>query len=171
MTPRMTRIGVVVIALLAGAACSKKSSGPAQGGGGGGDGKPQTLAIGDTGFVVDVPAGWVIKENQKGMFLASGNLGDKHRAVHIEEATFAASKPDELAGTACDGRKVATSEALPAAGAALTCTSASTAVQGVTMTLVTASIPRDANSSFSCFEETDHDPAPLLTICKSIRKK
>ena len=168
MTPRMTKIGMLVIALVAIGACHKKSSGQAPAAG---DGKPQTLPIGDTGFVVDVPAGWSLKENQKGMFVASGGTGNAHRVVHVEEAAFAASKPDELAGTACDGRKVATSEALPTGGAVLTCTSASTAVQGVTMTLVTASIPRDANSSFSCFDETDQDPAPLVAVCKSIRKK
>jgi hypothetical protein len=174
----MTKRAVVVFVIVAVAACAKHDKNTdtdtdktkdKAGVGGGGDGKPQTLAIGDSGFVVDVPAGWTLNEDRKGMYTVKLPT---HHGLHIEEETFPASKPEELAEPCQErGRTIATSEALPSGGAVVTCKGESTVAKGVMMTMVHVSIVKDAKSSFSCFIDTEDDPAAVLGVCKSIRKK
>jgi hypothetical protein len=149
-----------VIVLVA-AACSK-------GGGGGGAGSPatQTVALGTTGYVVDVPNGWTVESPMDGFFELEG--GRPH--PQIMRSPIKPQALDELVKSRCEGRTVLQKETLPGGGVLVSCKGESKMMKGVITTAFEVEIPYD-DKSWSCHLETDDDPAPAIAICKSIRKK
>ncbi|HEY1557381.1 MAG TPA: hypothetical protein VGF94_21245 [Kofleriaceae bacterium] len=126
----------------------------------------ETVALADTGYVVDVPKGWTVEVPMKGFYSFKG----AHGAPQILDSPGARSA-DDIATAECAGRTDIKKETLPnGAGAAVTCAGPSKMVQGVTTTKILVDIARPTGG-FLCHLETDQDPASALAICKSIRKK
>jgi hypothetical protein len=126
----------------------------------------ETVPLGETGYVVDVPKGWTIESEMKGFY----GFKHQHGAPQIMESPIPAPSIDEIVKSRCEGREVVSKEALPSGGAIVTCKGESKMVKGITTTQIATYIPY-GDKSFSCHLETDRDPADAIAICKSIRKK
>jgi hypothetical protein len=151
----------IAAALLAVVACSKKSG--SEGGGGGGD--TETVPLGSTGFVIDVPSGTKVESPMAGFYELKG-----HGHPQIMESHSTAQSADEIVKTWCEGRTDVQKGTLTG-GAWVTCKGESKMMKGVTTTKIIVNVAKDAQSGFDCHLETDQDPAEALAICKSIRKK
>ena len=146
-----------VIALVA--ACGKSADK------GGGAVETEAVALGDTGYVIDLPKGTTVETPMKGFYSFKGARG----LPQVLDSPGARSA-DDIAKAECEGRTDVKKEKL-ATGAAVTCTGPSKMIQGVTTTKILVDIAREPSGGFLCHLETDQDPSFALGICKSIRKK
>ncbi len=145
---------MVAAALSALAACGK------------GGASTHTVALGDSGFVVDIPSDWKVESPMKGFYELEGGRG----GPQIMEAPVAAGTGEQMIKSACEGRTELKQGTLPGGGYWFTCKGESKMIQGVTTTRIGVAVPKDDKSSFDCHLETDRDPELALGICKSIRK-
>jgi hypothetical protein len=153
---------MIALGLCIAAGCGKSDSSKS---GGGGD--TETVALGDSGFTVDVPKGWTVDAPMKGFYDFKGGRG----GPQIMESEMGIGTLDETIKNHCDGRTVTGKDALPGGGYWLTCKGESKMVKGVQTTKVITRIPKDAKAVFDCHYETDQDADLALGICKSIKKK
>ncbi|HTR49699.1 MAG TPA: hypothetical protein VMJ10_03265 [Kofleriaceae bacterium] len=150
-------IGLIAVVVVA--ACGNKSDK------GGGAAETETVALADTGYVIDVPKGTTVEVPMKGFYSFKGARG----MPQVLDSPGARS-PDDIANAECEGRTDVKKEKL-ANGAAVTCKGPSKMLQGVTTTKILVDIAREPSGGFLCHLETDQDPSFALGICKSIRKK
>ena len=153
----MTNIGyalLVAAAATAATACSK-----------GGDSKA-TVALGQSGFVVDIPSDWKVETPMAGFYEFKGGRG----APQVMESPIGVGNVDDAVKGHCEGRTEIQKGTLPT-GFWLTCKGESQMIKGVTTTQILVRVAKDDKSSFDCHLETDRDPEFALGICKSIRKK
>jgi len=151
----VTRYSIAFVLLFA---CGKSSSGKVE---------LEAVALGDTGYVVDVPKGWTVEVPMSGFFELKG--GRPH--PQIMTAPAPPSALDELVKSTCEGRGEIHKEQLAGGGVFVSCKGESKMVKGVTTTTFVVEVPKGDKASFDCHLETDQDPAPAIAICKSIRKK
>jgi hypothetical protein len=151
----MKKLALVCL-VVAAAACGKKGSD-----------KPKPIDLGSSGFTVDVPEGWEIDSPMKGFY----DFKHQHGAPQIMESEMAVGNVDDAVKGQCEGRGEVQKGTLPGGGWWLTCKGESKMIKGVTTTQIVVRVPKDDKSSFDCHLETDQDPAPVLELCKSIKKK
>jgi hypothetical protein len=152
---------IVIACVLA--ACGKGDKG---GGGGGGGGETETVPLGTSGFVVDVPKGTKVDSPMQGFFDLKGHGLPQIRTSHMAIGTL-----DDEVKQRCEGKTDVQKGTLPGGGYFYTCKGESKMMKGVQTTTVVSQIPIDDHSSLTCDTETDKDPAQVLAICKSIKKK
>ena len=153
---RLTTLAFVLVA-----ACGSKDKEAAQAA------AKKTIDLGTTGCVVDVPEGCTLDAKMEGFF----DFDRCRPSPQIMVSKMKASTADEIATSRCEGQGDIKKESLPNGGVLVTCKGPSKMMQGVTSTKIVAEIPKDDQSSFKCHFETDRDPAQVIEICKSIRKK
>jgi hypothetical protein len=158
---------ILLFAILV-AACGSKKDGGTSGGGGG---ETQTVDLGTSGFVVDVPKGWTVETPMPNSYDFKDNGHMAHGAPQIMEMQMPVGSLDETVKGRCEGRSDVQKGTLPGNGFWATCKGESKMMKGVQTTEIVAAVPKDDKTHFACDVETDKDPAGPLAICKSIRKK
>jgi hypothetical protein len=166
----MTKTKITIAVLMFAAACSKGGD-KDKGGGGGGGGETTTVDLAASGYVVDVPKGWTVDSQMKGFYDFKDNGHMAHGAPQIMESDMPAGTVDDAVKSECDGRTDVQKGTFGANGWWVTCKGESKMMKGLQTTQIKAVLPKDDKSSFDCHLETDKDPAAVLAICKSIRKK
>jgi hypothetical protein len=161
---------ILLLAILAAACGSKKDKGGSSSGGG----ETQTVDLGTSGFVVDIPKGWTVDTSRQGWydFKEGGQIA--YGAPHIMEmpGQIDAVNPDHpdlvsMIESRCSHLSDVQKGTLPGSGFWVTCSDTERRM----LTEVFAVVPEDEKKHFECSAETDKDPASPLAICKSIRKK
>src|SRR5580698_1344266 len=128
----MTKLPALAFAAVMLVGCSKKD----------GDGaskepaETETVALGTTGYVVDVPKGWTVEVPMDGFFELKGG----RNKPQIMMTQSAASTPDELVKTYCDGRPDIQKGTLPGGGVWVACKGESKMVKGVQTTQIAVEI-------------------------------
>ena len=115
----------------------------------------QTVELGATGYVIDVPKGWTVESPMSGFYELKGG----HPHPQIITAPAPPSDLETLAKNTCDGRRDVRKEHLPGGGVLVACEGA-----------FVVEIPKGDRASFDCQLESDQDPATAIAICTSIRK-
>jgi hypothetical protein len=165
MTGAMMRIAIA--ALVVAAACGKGSGSSSE--------KIETKPIGKTGFVVDAPADWTVKQEMDVFYTAKG-------PGHGDEAQIAADWPmpsslDEMVSSACgkEPQQDVKKENLPGGGFYVQCKGPSKGIQIKGQTIITtkiqSSVPMGSGKAIRCSWETDRDAATIAAVCRSLRKQ
>jgi hypothetical protein len=125
----------------------------------------ETIALGTTGYVVDVPKGWTVEVPMAGFFEFKG--GRPKPQIMMTEG--APESLDDLVKGTCDGRPDIQKGTL-ANGVWVACKGESKMIKGVQTTQIAVQVKGEPKT-FDCHLETDKDVDVPLNICKSIRKK
>jgi hypothetical protein len=157
---------ILLFAILAAACGSKKDTGGSSGGG-----ETETVALGSSGFVVDVPKGWTVDTPMQHFYGFKDGGHMAHNAPQISETEMSAGTVDDAVKSRCEGRSDVQKGTLAGNGFWVTCKGESKMVKGVQTTTMFVVVPKDDKTHFECNFETDKDPVGPLGICKSIRKK
>jgi hypothetical protein len=160
----MTRFATAVRAALLGAmliSCGKAKRAEVVG-------ATQTIPIGSTGFVVDVPAGWTMQESMAGIYefrLADGHPGGP---MIVEARDAPPGSVDEHAPRRCEGRAELQTGTLTG-GWWLACKGDTSASKDKQLTFILSEVA-SGDLTVECAITTARPIVPLA-VCKSIRKK
>src|SRR5438477_81161 len=80
-----------------------------------------TVALGDSGFSIDVPKGWTVEVPMKGFYDFKASGRNAHGAPQIMESEMSLGTVDEAVKNHCEGLEVTGKDALPAGGYWVTC--------------------------------------------------
>jgi len=131
--------------------------------------KTDTVEIGSTGYVVDVPLGWTVTTDMPRFYSLEGGHGGPQI---LEETSGTPGTVDEDVKAQCEGRSDIKKDTLSNGGFWFTCKGESKMAKGVQTTVIVVKAVKDGGKGFfDCHLETDQDPATTLDVCKSIRKK
>ncbi len=139
----------------------------------GGGGKPESKAIGDSGFVVDAPASWSVKTDMKDFYtVAAERKHDGWVQVMVGDGSGAASLDDLVKSAGCDDAGKAIKETTPAGTLYVQCegTGAMIDDKAIKVTKIVAEA-KNGDRHASCHMDTDHEVDVVAAVCKSLRKK
>jgi len=124
------------------------------------------VALGHSGFVVDVPAGWTVKSPIDGIYQLVGG------APAPQIIWWLGKMPTrvELRSDTCRGHQMIEEQALPGGGLFVTCKGPSAIMKGVITTKAVAMLP-NGTESMRCQLETDGAADVPIRICRSLRKR
>lgn len=164
---------VIAVAVLV--ACGKdKSDGASTSGSGAvssNKGGPQ--ALGDTGVVVDVPAGWTVDDQSVEQFPVF-RVGKGQQHVMVKRWMIAPKDVEELyakQGECADAKEPGVKETTAAGAMYVQCKKRVPTDRGgeVEITHGTAALAMD-KGAMRCFFTTTDDPSAQISVCKSLRK-
>jgi hypothetical protein len=133
--------------------------------------KMHTVAIGDSGFVADVPEDWTIEDRGAGMFKVKG--GPLGRAPLVEVLPAPLDSVDNIVAAFCKGHGELSTETLRGGGVFVKCQVPSHFDEGASRTAYYLELPNGDRLRINCFGSGSSDATAELPIkiCKSIRKK
>lgn len=162
MAKAMQLVWVFGIGAALAAGCSKK------------DAKPEPKVLGASGFVVDAPAEWTVKEEMKGFFSVESPV---HHGGSVQVMVDAhAGTPGEVAdavkSASCADASKAIGEKTPAGTVYVQCeaTIATIGDKAITGTRISAQLNTDKGTA-NCHIDTDHDVEVVAAVCKSLRRQ
>jgi hypothetical protein len=151
------RLALFVCVIAAAAACKTKH---------------EVADIGSSGYVLDVPSGGKVATEMDRFY--SVKDGNDRTVVQVVDSQSSGGSVDDEVKSRCAGRSEINKGTIGSNGYWYSCKGASNVIKGskIVTTLIGAVVPHDdGKGAFECNQETDKDPEPALTACKSIRKK